>query len=81
VAFFFEYDQAFITTGHELSPLNLPLVRGVRARDTVPTLRLPGLFEDALPDPWVFIGDQELRLRCCSLPACEKIVQKWARNR
>ncbi len=45
----FEYDPAFITTGRELSPLNLPLRPGVRIRDGG---RLPGLFEDSLPDAW-----------------------------
>ncbi|EIP97557.1 HipA-like protein [Opitutaceae bacterium TAV1] len=49
---FFEYSREFIATGHELSPLRLPLGPGVRARDTVPTMRLPGLFEDSLPDRW-----------------------------
>ena len=49
---FFEYAPAFLATGHELSPLALPLGSGVRARDTAPTLRLHGLFEDSLPDSW-----------------------------
>lgn len=49
---FFEYAPAFLATGHELSPLALPLGSGVRARDTTPTLRLHGLFEDSLPDSW-----------------------------
>ena len=45
----FEYDQAFIATGQELSPLNLPLRAGAQMRDGG---RLPGLFEDSLPDAW-----------------------------
>ena len=49
---FFEYAPAFLASGHELSPLALPLGSGVRARDTTPTLRLHGLFEDSLPDSW-----------------------------
>lgn len=49
---FFEYEGEFIATGHELSPLSLPLGTGVRARDNVPGMRLPGLFEDSLPDVW-----------------------------
>jgi serine/threonine-protein kinase HipA len=49
---FFEYDTRFITTGHELSPLNLPLGPGVRSRGSTPAMRLPGLFEDSLPDQW-----------------------------
>jgi serine/threonine-protein kinase HipA len=49
---FFEYDREFISTGHELSPLSLPLGSGLRARDSAPSMRLPGLFEDSLPDAW-----------------------------
>ena len=49
---FFEYATAFLGTGHELSPLALPLGPGVRSRDGSPTMRLPGLFEDSLPDSW-----------------------------
>jgi serine/threonine-protein kinase HipA len=49
---FFEYDRGFLATGHELSPLHLPLRPGVQARDPGPSLRLPGLFEDSLPDQW-----------------------------
>jgi serine/threonine-protein kinase HipA len=49
---FFEYDPAFIATGHQLSPLHLPLGPGLRSRDTPPSMRLPGLFEDSLPDQW-----------------------------
>jgi Uncharacterized protein related to capsule biosynthesis enzymes len=49
---FFEYSPAFIASRHELSPFRLPLGPGVKTRDTPPTLRLPGLFEDSLPDAW-----------------------------
>jgi serine/threonine-protein kinase HipA len=49
---FFEYSPAFLASRHELSPLTLPLGPGVRARDASPSLRLPGLFEDSLPDQW-----------------------------
>ena len=45
----FEYDPAFIATGHELSPFNLPLRPGVHTRDGG---KLPGLFDDSLPDAW-----------------------------
>ena len=48
----FEYDPLFISSGHELSPLNLPLGPGLRARGLTATARLPGLFEDSLPDQW-----------------------------
>ncbi|MFA5262445.1 MAG: type II toxin-antitoxin system HipA family toxin [Opitutaceae bacterium] len=49
---FFEYDPGFIDLGIELSPLNLPLGSGLRSRAGVPEMRLPGLFEDSLPDRW-----------------------------
>lgn len=51
-AVFFEYSSAFIASRHELSPFRLPLGPGVKTRDTPPSLRLPGLFEDSLPDAW-----------------------------
>lgn len=49
---FFEYAASFLATGQELSPLALPLGPGIRARDNTPTMRLPGVFEDSLPDSW-----------------------------
>ena len=51
-AVFFEYSSAFIASRHELSPFRLPLGPGVKTRDTPPSPRLPGLFEDSLPDAW-----------------------------
>ena len=45
----FEYDPAFIAAGHELSPFNLPLRSGVQVRGGD---KLPGLFDDSLPDAW-----------------------------
>ncbi len=45
----FEYDPGFIATGHALSPFNLPLRPGVQTRGRG---RLPGLFDDSLPDAW-----------------------------
>ncbi len=48
----FEYDPNFVRSGHDLSPLQLPLGPGVRQRDDRPSMRLPGLFEDSLPDLW-----------------------------
>ena len=45
----FQYDPAFIATHHELSPFHLPLRAGAQMRDGG---RLPGLFEDSLPDAW-----------------------------
>ena len=48
----FEYDPAFIASGHQLSPLQLPLGPGLHSRDNPPSMRLHGLFEDSLPDQW-----------------------------
>ena len=45
----FQYDPAFIAARHELSPFHLPLRAGAQMRDGG---RLPGLFEDSLPDAW-----------------------------
>ncbi len=45
----FEYDPAFVATGIQLSPFNLPLRLGVQTRSD---RRLPGLFDDSLPDAW-----------------------------
>lgn len=45
----FQYDPAFIAKRHELSPFHLPLRAGAQMRDGG---RLPGLFEDSLPDAW-----------------------------
>ncbi len=49
---YFEYAPSFLAGGHELSPLALPLAPGILSRDGGTTLRLPGLFEDSLPDTW-----------------------------
>jgi serine/threonine-protein kinase HipA len=49
---FFEYDPAFVASGHQLSPLQLPLGTGLHSRDNPPSMRLHGLFEDSLPDQW-----------------------------
>ena len=48
----FEYDPVFVRSGHELSPLELPLGPGIRQRDSGGSMRLPGLFDDSLPDAW-----------------------------
>src|SRR6185369_15821050 len=45
----FQYDPAFSAARHELSPFHLPLRPGAQMRDGG---RLPGLFEDSLPDAW-----------------------------
>jgi len=48
----FEFDPAFLASGHDLSPLNLPLRTGIHQRDGIGSTRLLGLFEDSLPDRW-----------------------------
>ncbi len=48
----FEFDSTFLASGHDLSPLNLPLRKGLHQRDGLGSTRLPGLFEDSLPDRW-----------------------------
>lgn len=48
-AIVFEYDPDFRNTFHDLSPFTLPLQPGVQTRGG---RRLPGLFEDSLPDAW-----------------------------
>ncbi len=48
----FEYAPDFLASGIELSPLALPRRSGVLARGGSPQRRLPGLFEDSLPDAW-----------------------------
>ena len=49
---YFEYDPAFIRSGHELSPLHLPLQSGVFECRKPHLLNLPGLCFDSLPDDW-----------------------------
>jgi serine/threonine-protein kinase HipA len=48
----FEFAPAFLASGHDLSPLNLPLRKGLHQRDGLGSTRLLGLFEDSLPDRW-----------------------------
>ena len=47
---YFEYDVEFIHSRLELSPLNLPLKRGVTAHENERFAGLPGLIYDSLPD-------------------------------
>ena len=49
---FFQYDEGFLRTGLELSPLRLPLGPGVRLCTRRYLLNLPGLCYDSLPDDW-----------------------------
>lgn len=59
----FEYDAAWIATGRELSPDQLPLASGVvRAPDSRSLHGLHGLFADSLPDSWgLRVMDRALR--------------------
>jgi serine/threonine-protein kinase HipA len=49
---FFEYDEGFLTTKLELSPLQLPLSSGVKSAKVRSFDGLFGVFNDALPDGW-----------------------------
>ena len=49
---FFEYDAAFIKTGLELSPFNLPLKAGIIESNDRTFEGLFGVFNDSLPDGW-----------------------------
>lgn len=49
---YFEYDPAFLDTGLEISPFNLPLRPGVQTFDRLLFDGLPGVFNDSLPDGW-----------------------------
>ena len=63
-AYALELDRTFLASGHELSPLNLPIAtfaagpRLFRSGDTPFTGGLPGLIADSLPDAW---GERMLR--------------------
>ncbi|HET7228878.1 MAG TPA: type II toxin-antitoxin system HipA family toxin [Longimicrobium sp.] len=61
---FFEYDEAFVEHGVELSPLKLPLRRGVQEGPPSPFNGLPGVFADSLPDGWgMLLMDRDFRQR------------------
>jgi len=47
---YFEYDVRFMAEGVELSPFNLPLLRGVTEHKNATFSTLPGLLYDSLPD-------------------------------
>ncbi|MBU1288760.1 MAG: type II toxin-antitoxin system HipA family toxin [Alphaproteobacteria bacterium] len=49
---YFEYDRSFIARSLELSPLRLPLQPGLQSFDAMLFERLPGAFNDSLPDGW-----------------------------
>lgn len=49
---YFEYDDDFIQSNLEISPLKLPLERGLKEFDLHPFDGLAGVFNDSLPDGW-----------------------------
>ncbi|WAC41059.1 type II toxin-antitoxin system HipA family toxin [Pedobacter sp. SL55] len=49
---YFEYDDAFIQKGIEISPFRLPLQKGVLEFPRYPFEGLAGVFSDSLPDGW-----------------------------
>lgn len=59
---YFEYDGEFLQKGVEISPLKLPLQRGVLELPTRPFEGLAGVFADSLPDGWGrLLFDRKLR--------------------
>lgn len=49
---YFEYDEAFLHSSLEISPIKLPLQRGVIELPKSPFEGLVGVFNDSLPDGW-----------------------------
>lgn len=49
---YFEYDDAFLQNGLEISPYRLPLRKGVTKLPDSPFEGLAGVFGDSLPDGW-----------------------------
>lgn len=59
---YFEYDAEFIKNGLDISPLKLPLTRGLKEFDDEFFDKLPGVFHDSLPDGWGrLLFDRSLR--------------------
>ena len=46
----FEYDQAFLAKGLQISPINCPLKSGVQTFNKHWFEGLPGVFNDSIPD-------------------------------
>lgn len=49
---YFEYDEEFLQSNLEISPIILPLQRGVIELPRDPFEGLAGVFNDSLPDGW-----------------------------
>ncbi len=59
---FFEYDEAFVQTGLNLSPFRLPFNSELFEHMDVKFGPLPGLFDDSLPDGWgLLLMDRHFR--------------------
>lgn len=65
---YFEYDEAFLHNNLEISPIKLPLQRGVIELPKDPFEGLAGVFNDSLPDGWGrLLFDRMLRSEGISL--------------
>lgn len=49
---YFSYDEDFLSSNLNISPLHLPLQPGVTTVTHAPFAGLPGVFADSLPDGW-----------------------------
>jgi len=59
---YFEYDDAFLDTGIELSPFKLPAQPGLIEHTDHAFGPLPGVFDDSLPDGWgLLLMDRHFR--------------------
>lgn len=59
---YFEYDDAFLDTGIELSPFKLPAQPGLIEHADHAFGPLPGVFDDSLPDGWgLLLMDRHFR--------------------
>jgi serine/threonine-protein kinase HipA len=59
---YFEYSDAFLETGWELSPIHLKARKGLIEHTPLEFGPLPGLFDDSLPDGWgLLVMDRYLR--------------------
>jgi serine/threonine-protein kinase HipA len=66
----FEYDQGFLRSGLQLSPIHLPLRAGIHEGPPEPFAGLAGVFSDSLPDGWgLLLMDRAFRQRGVSREA------------
>lgn len=65
----FEYDQAFLATGLNLSPFKLKFEAGMQKSDAKFRQNLHGLFDDSLPDGWgLLLMDRKMKRRGLKFP-------------